>query len=197
MKKLTTILLWLGGAGLVAYLLFRSLKPAIPEPESTENFITQVAKYYNPSINDTEATKIANSVVKWSDKRNVNLFSILAIIAQESYFQPNPPDGSNGEKGLMQLSGIALDELERVYKINVNRNRLYEIDYNIELGTLYYLYCVPLTNKYRLLPEETFRFEAIARYNKTFEPERAKSYAGEVMAKRNAIVGLYNEFTKK
>lgn len=197
MKKTATILLCLGGTGLITYLLFRSLKPAVSEPGSTENFITQVAKYYNPSINDTEAIKIAESTIKWSSKRNINLFSILAIIAQESYFQPNPPDGSSGEKGLMQLSGIALDELERVYKINVNRNRLYEIDYNIELGTLYYLYCIYLTNKYRLLPEETFRFEAIARYNKTSEPERAKSYAGKVIDKRDVIVSLYNDFTKK
>jgi len=195
-KKVTTTLLWLGGAGLVAYLLFRSLKPAIPEPRTTEKFITQVAKHYNPLITDTEAGRIAKSAIEWTGKRNVNLFSILAIIAQESSFQPKVI-GSSSEEGLMQLAGIALDELERVYKISVDRSKLYEIDYNIELGTLYYLYCVQLTNKYRLLPEESFRFETIARYNKTFYPERAKDYAMEVMNKRNAIVGLYNEFTKK
>ena len=196
MKKVASILLWLSGAGLVAYLLFRSFKPAIAEPRTTEKFITQVAKYYSPAITDTEATKIAESTIKWSKERNVNLFSILAIIAQESNFQPNVI-GSSSEVGLMQLANIALDELERVYKISVNRNRLYEIDYNIELGTLYYLYCIYLTNKYRLLPEESFRFEAIARYNKTSYPERAKEYAREVMNKRNLIINLYNEFTKK
>lgn len=198
-NRFTKILIGLGSIGLISYIFFKLIRPSKSEilPTLTvEDFVVQVAKKYNPTISNNIAKEIAESVVKWTGKRNLNLFSVLAIIAQESHFRPTPT-GTAGEKGLMQLSPTALDELERVYKIKINREKIYDIDYNIELGTLFYKYCIYLTNKYRSLPEESFRFEAIARYNKTFAPERAKSYAREVMSKRSEIVNLYNKiFTK-
>ena len=159
------------------------------------DFIVYLAKdryeqFYRRGLPKDDASQIASSVIKWCNERNLNIFSVLAIIEQESYFNPKAK-GIIGEKGLMQLSDTALDELERVYGIKVDRERIFDIDYNIELGTLYYLYCVRLANGKR--------FEAIARYHMTFHPEyeAAKKYAEEVMAKRDKIVSMYKKFIEK
>jgi len=178
---------------LVLYLLLRPVKieAKVPtERRDVTEFVSYLARYYNPHLSTSDASQIASSVLKWTEARGVNTLSVLAIIAQESAFIPDAR-GLVGEKGLMQLSDTALDELERVYKIKVDRAKVFDIDYNIELGTLFYLYCVRLA--------KGNRFEAIARYHMTSHPEYpvAQQYAREVMAKREKISEIYNEFIRK
>lgn len=186
MKKKILIPLGLGAAGLVIYLLLRATRAEAVTPEL--GFVEHVAEHYNPEISQSEASQIASSFVRWTKERNVNVFTSLAIIAQESSFR-SVVTGPDGEKGLWQLSGIALTELERIYGISIDRTRIYEIDYNTELGTLFYLYCVKLA--------EGDRREAIARYHRTTRYWEAWDYADEVLAKRAEIVGMYEEFIRK
>lgn len=191
MKKIHLILLSsLGVGALVLYFLVKPAKaepvpPIPPIPPAPPSFVEEVARYYNPTISVSLASEIARSVAKWTKERNVNVFSVLAIIAQESHFKPSVTGGV-GERGLMQLSQTALDELKRVYGVTYSRDRLYEVDYNIMVGTHYYLYCVRLA--------EGDRFEAIARYNKTTRWWEAKDYANLVLTKRAKILEIYGKF---
>ena len=184
-RKQILIPLGLGAAGLVIYLILRATKAEAVTPEL--GFVEHVARHYNPAIPQSEASEIASSLAKWTQKRNVNVFTSLAIIAQESHFRryATSPDDC---RGLWQLGRVALLELERVYGIKTNFNWLYEIDYNMELGTFYYLYCVRLA--------EGDRREAIARYYRTTEYWKAWDYADEVLAKRAEIVRMYEDFIK-
>lgn len=113
-----------------------------------ESGITRLVKLYQPSIEGTRAIQIERSVLFWTEKRGINLRSFLAIIIQESKFNPNAK-GKAGERGLGQVSRICLRELERVYGEEFDFDRLFEIDYNIEVSSLHYLYCVRLANHRR------------------------------------------------
>ena len=176
------------GLGVGTLVLYFLLRPAKTEATPIGIFTEEIAKYYNPAISSSQSSQIASSFAKWTDKRNINVFTSLAIIAQESDFRPQITSPDNC-RGLWQLGSLALLELERVYGIKTDFNRLHEIDYNMELGTLFYLYCVRLA--------EGDRREAIARYYRTTEFWRAWDYADEVLAKRAKIVEMYNEFVEK
>ena len=184
-RKCIFIPLGLGVAGLVLYLVLRGARAEAVVPEL--RFVETVARHYNPAITDFQASEIASSFANWTQKRNVNVFTSLAIIAQESDFRPDvtSPDDC---RGLWQLGKTALLELERVYGIKTDFNRLYDIDYNNELGTLYYLHCVKLAKGERT--------EAIARYYRTTEYWEAWDYADEVLEKRAEIIAMYESFTQ-
>ena len=191
-RKQVLIPLGLGAGALFLYFLLRPVKvePHKPPVPDQIEFIEQVADHYylglwGRHLFPWEASEIATSLTKWTEKRNLDLFSCLAIVAQESCFNRYAPSIADA-KGLWQLKEIALDELERVYGITVNRARIYEIDYNNMLGTLYYLYCVGLAQGYRR--------EAMARYYKTTEYWEAWWYADEVLLKRSHIANMYEDF---
>ena len=193
-RKQVLIPLGLGAGALFFYLLLRPAKvePQKPPVPSQLEFIEEVAKHYYSGLwgwpmLESEASQIAISLTKWTEKRNLDLFSCLAIVAQESCFNRYALSIADA-KGLWQLKEIALVELERVYGIKIDRARIYEIDYNNMLGTLYYRYCVGLAGGYRR--------EAMARYYKTTEYWEAWWYADEVLAKRAEIVGMYEDFIK-
>lgn len=180
--KATTITLSILGAGALAlYLLVKSAQVT-----PTQNFIGEVIKHYNPHLPKYVASEITDSVIKWTDDRNVNLFTTLAIIAQESNFD-SLAEGEDGEKGLGQIMPVALEEIKRKYGIEFDWQRMYEIDENIKAMTLYYRYCAMLANNNR--------FEAISRYNKTTEWWLAKEYANAVLAKRAKIVEIYEKYS--
>jgi len=183
-KKYILVPLGLAGMALTLYLVLRVAKPAVATPSE---FAEGVARHYNPWISQQQASQIASSLASWTQIRNLNMFTSLAIIAQESSFRPWVT-GDIGEKGLWQLSDIALAELERVYGIKVDRARVYDIDYNTELGTLYFLYCVKLAKGERR--------EAVARYHRTTEYWEAWDYADAVLSKREEIVRMHEEFIK-
>ena len=133
-KKYILIPVGLGAGALFLYLLLRPAKvePQPPPVPDQLEFIKQVADHYylglwGRHLYPWEASDIATSLTKWIEKRDLDLFSCLAIVAQESCFNRYALSIADA-KGLWQLKEIALLELERVYGIAVNRSRIYEID---------------------------------------------------------------------
>jgi len=151
-------------------------------------------KYYirkvNPKLTYKQIADISESLVTWCDARGINLFSFTAICQRESSFNPKAV-GDTVSRGISQLTKMALDELVRVgYIKGYDWEALFNVDYNISLGTLYYLYCVRLA--------KGDRREAIARYRKTFDPysATAQEYATSVLKIRDSILKEYNEYKK-
>jgi len=156
--------------------------------DPTEEFIISLVKSRNRDISDGEAREIAKSSLKWCQARGLSLWSVIAIMEQESNFYAEAISPTEC-RGLMQLSEVALQELLRQgYIPSYDLGRILEIDYNISLGTAYYLFCVRLANNDRR--------EAIARYYMTSKPEDpdAQKYADGVLAKRAIIVREFEEF---
>jgi len=147
-------------------------------PISEGGQIAHLVKLYNPSIEETEAIQIEKSALFWTDKRNINLYSLLAIIIQESKFDPDI-EGIAGERGLGQVSKTCLRELKRVYGEEFDFGRLFEIDYNIQVASLHYRYCGELANHNRR--------EAIARYRTTFRPSESGYYAWRILRIRESV----------
>jgi len=84
------------------------------------------------------ASKIAKAVMKYKGFFPAEL--ITALIYGESGFDPNYV-GADLDQGLGQLTEPALDEIERVYKIKVDRSRIFEVDYNVYLTCLFLRRC--------------------------------------------------------
>jgi len=172
------------------FVLFLIL-PAKAKVNVEYEFIKYFVKTRNPNITDVEVSQIASSCIKWCEKRNLNLFSVLAIIFQESTFRPEVT-GDHVSRGLMQLTKTALEQLKKIgYIKDYYWNYLFDIDYNLQLGTLYYLYCVKLAKGNRR--------EAIARYRMTtdFLGKTAQEYADDVLNKRAIILREFENFKKK
>lgn len=140
--------------------------------------IADLAQQYNPGLSVREACQIEESVCFWTKKRNINLYSFLAIIVQESEFNPNAI-GKNGERGLGQITRVCLKELNNIYGTKFSFDRLFEIDYNIEVATLHYRYAVERANFQRR--------EAIASYRTPSRPEDSDSYARRILKIRAEI----------
>jgi len=147
-------------------------------PTSQGGEIASLVKLYNPSIEEAQATQIEKSALFWTGKRRINLYSFLAIVIQESKFDPSA-EGKAGERGLGQISKTCLRELKRIYSEEFDFDRLFEIDYNIQVGSLHYRYCAELANHNRR--------EAIARYRSTFRPEDSGYYAWRILRIREDV----------
>ncbi len=141
--------------------------------------MVDLIRAYQPSMPMQQTTYIADRISYWANEWNVNVYTVAAIIAQESSFDPTAV-GTRGERGLMQITRPALKELERKYDQKFDFNSLFDIDHNLSAGTLYYLYCTDLANNDRK--------EAISRYRTTFQPEDSTSYAQNVMLIRRVAV---------
>ena len=73
---------------------------------------------------------------------------LTALIYSESAFDPGAL-GDIDSKGLGQVSSSAIDEIERYYKITVDKDRMYEIDYNVYLTGLFLLRAKIAASSYR------------------------------------------------
>lgn len=81
------------------------------------------------------APKIAKAVMKYRGFFPAEL--VTALIYGESGFDPNVVGRTSpDDKGLGQLSPIMLREIELYYGIEVDRTRIFEIDYNLYLACL-------------------------------------------------------------
>lgn len=147
-------------------------------PTSQGGEIASLVKLYNPSIEEAQATQIEKSALFWTEKRRINLYSFLAIIIQESKFDPDV-EGKAGERGLGQISKTCLKELKRIYGEEFDFDRLFEIDYNLRVASLHYRYCVELADHDRR--------EAIARYRTTFSPSESGYYAWRILRIRESV----------
>lgn len=144
-----------------------------------EATMVDLIRAYQPSMPMQQTTYIADRISYWANEWNVNVYTVAAIIAQESSFDPTAV-GTRGERGLMQITRPALKELERKYDQKFDFNSLFDIDHNLRAGTLYYLYCTDLANNDRK--------EAISRYRTTFQPQDSTNYARNVMRIRRVAV---------
>ncbi|PPA93432.1 lytic transglycosylase domain-containing protein [Brevibacillus laterosporus] len=84
------------------------------------------------NISITEATKISNYILTFSDKYNVDPTLIVAMIEVESYYQPNRI-GKHGDTGLMQI----LPSTQRYMGI---KGELTDPEVNIHVGCKYLAY---------------------------------------------------------
>lgn len=93
----------------------------------------------------------ADNIIRSVTRHNLFFFPTIlfvALLSVESDFDPNA-SGSCGEKGIGQLTEIAVLEIERVYKMEVDRSRLFEIDYNIYLVWLFLNICRNQARRFR------------------------------------------------
>lgn len=95
-----------------------------------KNKILEFISKCNPS----QANEIYEAIEKHRKGFPVEL--LTALIYSESTFDPGAL-GDIDSKGLGQVSTPAIDEIERYYKVTVDRERVYEIDYNVYLTGLF------------------------------------------------------------
>jgi soluble lytic murein transglycosylase len=76
------------------------------------------------------------SVSRQSDKNKVDPMLVTGIMRQESAFQSDAVSRA-GAVGLMQVLPKTAPQLARRLRISYTRARLFDPDYNLELGTLY------------------------------------------------------------
>lgn len=98
------------------------------ETSSNNSFIKYIIKR-NPNISIDIASSIYDSVKKNSEKYNVDIYIIMAMIQSESNFNPNSV--GNNVHGLMQIH-----ENTAPY-VGLDMNNIYDIDANISAGIGY------------------------------------------------------------
>ncbi len=112
-------------------------------------------------------SKIFSSVFQKSKKYNIDPFIVLALIQVESSFKPNAVS-SAGAYGLMQVNyAVWKDELK------INFNKIFDIDYNIELGIKIFKHYLKVNNNNLL--------KAFFMYNNGYKYDN-KEYPFKVLA---------------
>jgi len=83
---------------------------------------------------------------KWSDKQNwvVDKALILALIRQESAFKQNATSRV-GARGLMQLMPNTAYHISKDRSVKRNKDKLFDLNYNLELGQKYVSYLLKKT----------------------------------------------------
>jgi len=74
-----------------------------------EATMVDLIRAYQPSMPMQQTTYIAERISYWANEWNVNVYTVAAIIAQESSFDPTAV-GTRGERGLMHITRPALKE---------------------------------------------------------------------------------------
>lgn len=100
----------------------------------SENAVRRRCLDFIEGINPLDGQRIYNAILKYRSDFPVAWFT--ALIWGESCFDPLAY-GADNDKGLGQLTPLALREVERVYGIEVDETRLFEIEYNIYLTGLF------------------------------------------------------------
>jgi len=112
-------------------------------------------------------SKIFSTVFKKSKKYKVDPFIVLALIQVESSFKPYAVS-SAGAYGLMQVNyAVWKDELK------INFNKIFDIDYNIELGIKIFKHYLKINNNNLL--------KAFLMYNNGYKYDN-KAYPFKVLA---------------
>jgi membrane-bound lytic murein transglycosylase MltF len=91
-------------------------------------------KKYPNLLDITDITALSSSVVDYSEKYDVPISLILAIIERESAFNPNA-ESSMKAQGLMQL--IPTTAIECAGDLGVRHYNIFNIDTNIHFGVWY------------------------------------------------------------
>ena len=153
------------------FLLVFSLLFFTVQVQTKENIIQYIKN--NSYLSDIEVNKIYNSVYKWSKITGIDPLLIFSIITHESSFNPGAV-GRDGEKGLMQIMPIALEQTVKTYSIKNDPTLLFDIDYNIMIGTHYLKYCYSRAKSWNL---------ALAYYNDGFRiRQKGLTYMDRVLS---------------
>jgi soluble lytic murein transglycosylase len=78
-----------------------------------------------------------DSIAKYAKKNNLDPMLVAGIIRQETIFQSDAVSHA-GAVGLMQVLPSTGRRLARAQKIGYTRSRLFEPEYNLRLGTVYF-----------------------------------------------------------
>jgi len=187
LKKWQIILAVVGLTGLTL-LLF--ISPATAKIAETElNFFISFIRRRNPQLSEDDIGRIAENILIWSEERNLDPYLVLALMWQESLFNPHVV-GTIGERGLMQMSGVAIQELNETYGTKYLYEALFDIGHNIQAGTHYLYYAFTY-------PREYDEFTAVARYRTPYDIERSYWYATQVLAKKREILEEREKFNKE
>lgn len=137
-----------------------------------ENYIYKI----NSNISEIDCKKISNAILKQSEYYNIPWIITLAIIEAESTF--NKYALSNvGAKGLMQVYTL------ECFGIIADKNRLFEIEYNIAFGL-----CI-LQDKLRMSNNDYKK--AIYMYNG--EGKEARKYVKKILKTIKKIRRIFYE----
>lgn len=102
--------------------------------------LKQITAYISTQNPKLDAEKLAHAVINASRKYNYDPIFLLAIIKTESRFNPNAV-GTSGEIGLMQIKPSTAEWIAKKKKFPwVNKDELFNPEYNIHLGALYFKY---------------------------------------------------------
>ncbi len=102
--------------------------------------LEQIKAYIHSENADLDADKLAQAIINASSKYNYDPIFLLAIIKTESRFNPNAV-GTAGEIGLMQIKPSTAEWIAKKKKFPwVNKEELFNPEYNIHLGALYFKY---------------------------------------------------------
>lgn len=100
-----------------------------------ENYIRK----NNRNLNKNQYKSITKAIIEQSKYYNIPCELTLALIKIESHFNPKAI-GKAGEKGLMQIYTLECNE------IKANKNKLFEIEYNISFGLCIFKDKMKITN---------------------------------------------------
>lgn len=112
---------------LCAVIVFFRVRSMILRKEKCLTFIER--------CNPGNAKEIMNAIM--THRRTLPPELVTALIWSESHFHPRAVGDDGQGLGLGQLNPAATDELEEYYSINVDRGRLFEIDYNVCMTCLF------------------------------------------------------------
>jgi soluble lytic murein transglycosylase len=83
------------------------------------------------------ALPFQSSIKRWSAANKLDPMLVSALIHQESLFQPQARSPKNA-LGLMQLLPSTARRMAKQSKVGYSQGRLFDPDYNIRLGTVYF-----------------------------------------------------------
>lgn len=99
---------------------------------------------YNPNLSKEEKAYILERVIYWSNRRDLNLSTVMRMIARESRFNPmhtNLNKDLSTDHGLMQINSNSFNFIKGLSDCeDKGFDAIYEIDFNLCLGTAYMEY---------------------------------------------------------
>jgi soluble lytic murein transglycosylase len=118
----------------------RYQRSSVRKTERTDNisvFITNSVRNLLPKSHKGSASVIAASILKESEKFRFDPIFLMAVIQNESSFNPRMK-GSVGEIGLMQVKPETAEWIAKTYKISYNgAESLYQPETNVRIGAAY------------------------------------------------------------
>lgn len=162
------------------------------------NYITKYKKISNLDVFTIET--VANTILRYSELRNLDPLLVLAVAEHESNFNPRLVCSSK-DTGIMQIIPSTGRQLARHLGIsNYSYDMLFNIDTNINLGTFYLKQSIDFFNKKGYKDSVYLGLIGYNRgitrsYNELLANKQVTIYADTVIKKYNRIKKEYKEFS--